>query len=110
MPSQRTRPLPPGALATYESGEAMATPTSFIVTLKDEMGMAIPAVWVSVHLEGSGLLRPEGAHDSQRFTFQRTDESGVVQFMWLPGLGTPPGPISLQASTARGGSLVIRRL
>ncbi len=99
-----------GAPGTYESGEAMAVATCFIATLKRADGVAVPGAWVSVHLDGSGLLRPEGAYDAKTFTFQRTDESGVVQFTWLPGKGAPPGPIALRASAATAGSLTIRRL
>lgn len=88
----------------------MSVPTSFIATLKRADGLAVEGAWVSVHLDGSGLLRPEGAYDAKTFTFQRTDESGVIQFMWLPGKGAPPGPIGLRLSTATAGRLTIRRL
>ena len=88
----------------------MASPARFIVTLKSENGLAIEATWISVHLDGSGLLRPEGAYDAQGFAFQRTDESGVIQFTWLPGKGASPGPIRLTASAATSGSLTVRRL
>ena len=95
---------------TYRSGAPMAVATRFIVTLKRNDGLAAAGSWVSVHLEGSGLLRPEGAYDAKTFTFQRTDESGVAQFAWLPGKGATPGRIELRASTATRGSLTIRRL
>ncbi len=110
MTNRRPRLQQPGASAIYESDEAMASPTSFITTLKSADGLAIPTAWVSVHLDGSGLLRPEGAYDAKTFTFQRTDESGVVQFTWLPGKGATPGPITLRASAATTGALTIRRL
>ncbi len=109
MPSRRPR-LQPGASASYASPDALSAPTRFIVTLKSEEGLGIEAAWVSVRLDGSGLLRPEGARDAQRFTFQRTDESGTVAFTWLPGSGAPPAPVRLSASAATNGRLAIRRL
>lgn len=88
----------------------MSAPARFIVTLKDESGLGLGGCWVSVHLDGSGLLRPEGAYDAKTFTFQRTDDLGVVQFTWLPGKGAPPGPIALHVSAATSGRLVVRQL
>ena len=110
MPSRRPRLASPGASASYVSNDPIADATPFIATLKDRDGMAIPGAWISVRLEGGGLLRPEGAYDAQAFTFQRTDQSGVVQFTWLPGKGSIPSPVTLTASAATSGALVLRRL
>lgn len=86
--TQRASSRPtPGANTSYQSMDAMSAAARFIVTLKSRDGLAVVGAWVSVHLEGSGLLRPEGAYDAKTFTFQRTNESGVIQFTWLPGQG-----------------------
>ncbi len=110
MPTRHPRPHPPGVFAQYASGEPLRANTAFIAILKTMDGMAVAGAWVNVRLDGGGFLRPDGAYDMQAFTFQRTDESGVIQFTWVPGTGAVVGPISLLASAATAGQLAIRRL
>ncbi|MDA1010612.1 MAG: hypothetical protein O2888_03960 [Chloroflexi bacterium] len=73
-------------------------------------GIGIADAWVSVHLSGNGSLRADGAPGAQRLTFQRTDESGTILFVWLPDTHVQPAPIEFRASSARGALLVIRQL
>ena len=109
MASRRPR-RPAGAFASYASPDALESPAQFIATLKSEDGLAVAGAWVSIHLHGPGLLRPEGAYDGRGFTFQRADDSGVVAFAWLPPPSSANGPIRLGASSASPGNLRLRQL
>ncbi|MCA9849895.1 MAG: hypothetical protein KC461_04525 [Dehalococcoidia bacterium] len=109
MASRRPR-RPAGAFASYASPDALESPARFIATLKSEDGLAVAGAWVSIHLHGPGLLRPEGAYDGRGFTFQQTDDSGVLAFTWLPAHRSTDGPIRIGASSASPGNLRLRRL
>ena len=97
------------AVAMFASAGELTGEVTFIVTLKDEHGMAVPHAAVNVALIGGGSLHPDGGRAGLPFVFQETDESGTVRFAWLSGLDQP-SEVILNASAARGDFLLIRQL
>lgn len=97
------------AVAMFASPGELTGEVTFIVTLKDESGMAVPNAAVNVALIGGGSLQPEGGQPGLPFVFQETDASGTVRFSWLSGLGQP-SEVILNASATLGDRLTIRQL
>ena len=94
--------------ATYVPSEPPGEQAEFLVLLKEADGSAV--VGAPVHLRvTAGHLRSDGRGvGGGPFLFVQTDESGGARFLWVrPGDGANP---ALEASSARGVTLAIRRL
>lgn len=94
--------------ATHGLSEPFGEQAEFLVLLKEADGGAVAGAPVHLHVT-AGHLRSDGRGvGGGPFLFVQTDESGGARFLWirpLDGVGA-----TLDASSARGATLTIRRL
>ncbi|MDA0271603.1 MAG: hypothetical protein O2798_06080 [Chloroflexi bacterium] len=96
-------------VATYVPAEPLTEQAEFLVLLKEADGSAVAGAPVHLHV-ASGHLRSDGRGvGGGPFLFVQTDESGGVRFVWVAPNADERG-VALEACSARGTTLVIRRL
>lgn len=92
--------------ATYVPSQPLGEQAEFLVLLKEADGSAVAGAPVHLRVM-SGHLRSDGRGvGGGAFLFVQTDESGGARFLWV----SPSADAALEASSARGATLSIRRL
>lgn len=93
-------------VTTYVASEPLGEQAEFLVLVKEADGSAVAGAPVYLRVT-VGHLRSDGRGvGGGPFLFVQTDESGGARFLWVGG---SPGAV-LEASSARGATLAIRRL
>lgn len=95
--------------ATYVPSEPPGEQAEFLVLLKEADGGAVAGAPVHLHVT-AGHLRSDGRGvGGGPFLFVQTDESGGARFLWIRA-SAGGSDAALEASSARGATLAIRRL